>query len=300
MQVLSGSRCCEQEIRANLGSRRRALISTRPPVGFRPSITCQHKQSFLGLSERELKKRTYQLTGFARGDLTMRGWKIHRLHYDHHHLCAAEACPVGPSPMLRQPWVGWGVGQDLLGGLRNVSQFGELAVNLLRLLGEMNVAVVHQDEVLIFVPRLYLGDVNRFPALGSLYHGVKALGGSEKVPSLFHVVLLLGLQRCLHVLLSAALQEVELLLSCGKPGREGEGVRLWACTVGGTASVGFLGICGAGGLFCGFVTQLLLFFVFLPCLLTFVRRQLGGGLQHSGKALFRSHLSVARDWRKPC
>lgn len=54
-------------------------------------------------------------------------------------------------------------------------------------------------------------DVHSFPAARRLDHGVEALGGAEENLGLLHVVLLLGLQRRLHVLLLPTLQELQLL-----------------------------------------------------------------------------------------
>lgn len=54
-------------------------------------------------------------------------------------------------------------------------------------------------------------DVHRLPAARGLDHWIKAFGGAEKVLGLLHVVLLLGLQSCLHELLLPVLQELQLL-----------------------------------------------------------------------------------------
>lgn len=59
-----------------------------------------------------------------------------------------------------------------------------------------------------------LADVHGLAAAGRLDHGFEALGGAEELLGLIHVVPLFSLQSRLHVLLPAALQEVQLLNGC--------------------------------------------------------------------------------------
>lgn len=111
---------------------------------------------------------------------------------------------------------------------------GQVRVNLLCFLGQLHVAVMDQDEVLVLVtrgrrhlggrgtlrvrrpgdgcarraaaPRAHLAAVHGLPAARRLHQGVQALGGAEVSLGQLQVLLLLGLQSRSQVLLLPALQ----------------------------------------------------------------------------------------------